>query len=398
MQTDNTLSLLTNNGTGGFVLVTNYPVGYHPQTIIAADVNGEGKTDLICDNAYANTLSVLTNDGSGGFVLAGTYPDGNAFGANGGPADIVAADVNGDGKPDLICSDYDVNLLTVLLNTSVNPVPVLTNILVSPPNAIIGVGSNQQFNATGYYNDGSFQILTNGGLSGGGWVAIAGLPSAKTTVASANVNGKLYVVGGSDGNLYAYNPASNTWTNRAPFPNTWCNDSGAAGIGNKLYIMGGCGDGDCNNGLKNWLTVYDAVADSWSNAAPMKLARCQMSTAVINGKIYVVGGDNGHYQTLNSFEVYDPTTNGWAIETMPFASGYGATVEINGQLYLVGGLNADMTIVGTLEVYNPTNDSWVAKSPMPTPRIELGAVAVNGLLYAIGGQTATGTDKLGGGI
>ena len=42
------------------------------------------------------------------------------------------------------------------------PPPVLTNIMVTPTNPIIGVGTNQQFSATGQYGDGSSQILTNG--------------------------------------------------------------------------------------------------------------------------------------------------------------------------------------------------------------------------------------------
>ncbi len=40
--------------------------------VAAADINGDGWPDLICANAYDDTLSVFTNNGSGGFVPSAT--------------------------------------------------------------------------------------------------------------------------------------------------------------------------------------------------------------------------------------------------------------------------------------------------------------------------------------
>src|ERR1017187_6031818 len=82
-----------------FNLSSTNVVGNDPQMVAAADVNGDGKLDLISANYYGNSLSVLTNNGSGGFVLAGTYPVGQY------PFYVAAADVNGDGKVDLISAN-----------------------------------------------------------------------------------------------------------------------------------------------------------------------------------------------------------------------------------------------------------------------------------------------------
>jgi hypothetical protein len=108
---DNTLTVLTNNGSGGFGSNATYSVGSEPNQVVAADVNDDGKVDLISANWNDNTLTVLINNGTGGFGSKATYSVGST------PSSVVAADVNGDGKVDLISANYNDNTLSVLFNT-----------------------------------------------------------------------------------------------------------------------------------------------------------------------------------------------------------------------------------------------------------------------------------------
>jgi len=105
-----TLSVLINNGGGVFTLASTPSVGREPNSVVATDVNGDGKVDLICANINDSTLSVLTNDGSGSFSLNATMVVGSY------PLKLIATDINGDGKVDLVCANYSDNTLMVLTN------------------------------------------------------------------------------------------------------------------------------------------------------------------------------------------------------------------------------------------------------------------------------------------
>ena len=161
---DSSLTVFTNDGTGNFVQASSPQVGTNPISIVAADVNGDGKVDLICANYGDNTLTVLTNDGSGGFVISSSPP----VGVN--PRALVAADINGDGKVDLICANSSGNTLTVLTNdgsggfvTSSSP-PVGLNPRALVTADINGDGKVDLICAD--YSDNTLTVLTNDGSGG----------------------------------------------------------------------------------------------------------------------------------------------------------------------------------------------------------------------------------------
>ena len=120
----NSVSVLLGNGAGGFAPRTDYPTGTGPVAVVVADVNRDGKLDIVVANQTSNTISVLLGNGQGSFApkIDFLLPTGA------GPRALVVADINLDGKPDIIVANTATNSISKFIATS-------------PPPAIFGAGS-----------------------------------------------------------------------------------------------------------------------------------------------------------------------------------------------------------------------------------------------------------------
>ena len=87
------------------------PAGKGPRWITVADMNQDGKPDIVVANADAGTLSVLLGDGTGKFREAA----GSPVAAGHLPNDIAVADMNGDGHPDLVIANHQAPTIIILL-------------------------------------------------------------------------------------------------------------------------------------------------------------------------------------------------------------------------------------------------------------------------------------------
>jgi probable HAF family extracellular repeat protein len=239
-------------------------------------------------------------------------------------------------------------------------------------------------------NAGGLGVEIVGATAGGGnWTTAASMPTARSGLGAAAVNGILYAVGGEGNNgilatVEAYDPATNTWTTKAPMP-TARYGLGVAAVNGILYAVGGLAVD--KKTLLTTVEAYDPATNTWTTKAPMPTARGDLGVVGLNGILYAVGGAN--FGTLATVEAYDPATNTWTTKApMPTGRSGFDLAEINGVLYVAGGEDRG-THPTIVEAYDPATNTWTTKAPMPTARTLLGVAAVNGILYAVGGAVGS---------
>ena len=111
-QADSKVVVLLSNGDGTFKPAKAYPVPAGVDQVALGDFNGDGKLDVAVTNSGTyDMVSVLPGTGSG------TLKAAVVFGTNYGPSGIATADFNGDGKLDLVTSDnggpFGVTMATI---------------------------------------------------------------------------------------------------------------------------------------------------------------------------------------------------------------------------------------------------------------------------------------------
>jgi hypothetical protein len=189
------------------------------------------------------------------------------------------------------------------------------------------------------------------GVPHGLWAPVAPMPTAREHAAAAlEINGVIYVAGGSNGS--------------------------APGTSSPLKTLEG----------------YQPSTDQWESLRNMHTARDGAAAVTgTDGRIYVIGG-GGASGALSSVEAYDPAHDTWAPAT-PMNTprvGLGAVLGGDGQIYAIGGENRNSAkVLSTVEVYNFATRTWTPGPTMSTGRFQFAtALGHDGRIYAIGGNTA----------
>jgi N-acetylneuraminic acid mutarotase len=171
----------------------------------------------------------------------------------------------------------------------------------------------------------------------------------------------------------------------------------AAVVNGKIYVMGGAG---ADNKPFASVQVYDPSAGTWAARASMPTARGLFGASAVGGTIYAVGGTTRGRDKLAVVEAYDTITDTWTRRAdMPTPRNALSTAVVDGKVYAIGGWgydrpeggweSIDRTTAGqdfsAVEVYDPETDTWATRADMPTPRSHMTLSTLGGKIYAIGG-------------
>src|SRR5262249_43785329 len=106
--------VMLGNGDGSFRQGAEISLGDHAGRPVLADLDGDGKLDLaiVSMTNYAFYLSVAYGDGSGGFSSPVTY----FLNGSTEPSTLTVADVDGDGRPDIVVANADLHGIGVYVN------------------------------------------------------------------------------------------------------------------------------------------------------------------------------------------------------------------------------------------------------------------------------------------
>ncbi len=204
---DNRISVLLGDGKARFAPAAGSPVetGRHPYDALAvADVNADGHVDLVVPLLAAGKIGVLFGDGKGAFAHA---PD-SKYVVGPRPGYVAVADVNNDGKPDILATHDDVGLVDVLLNDGsgkFSPAAGSPRSVSLPAWGISTADLNGDGNvdlALGSFGDGPVVALGDGK---GGFTEVTGLKLSRasfpnyTAVADLNEDGRPDIVTGNYG-------------------------------------------------------------------------------------------------------------------------------------------------------------------------------------------------------
>ena len=250
-------------------------------------------------------------------------------------------------------------------------------------------------------------------------VQLALLPDAVNEAQGAEVNGKLYVFGGfTNGRFrnmgketYEYNPATDVWSTKAQIP--LGTDQGITHTANIvtpgspiIYIAGGLPiveDGTWPRGAYATAKVhaYHTDTDMWDALPDLPQPRGGCAGAVIGGHLHIFGGASFHgeftmdHSTHWRLELAKPNRGWHEMRPISIARNHLGAAAMNGKLYAIGGQfleDEGCTNQRVVEAWDPTSDRWTTLSPLPfgvghiSPSV---VISPYGLLV-VGGVTDTG--------
>jgi DNA-binding CsgD family transcriptional regulator len=130
----------------------------------------------------------------------------------------------------------------------------------------------------------------------------------------------------------------------------------------------------------------------WEMRTPLQAPRDRLAMTALDGRLYVVGGEDEAGEAVADALAYDLQTNGWGrIASLPVALANVAITSADGKVFVAGGstnggeTDEKLAVVDTLYVYSPTRNLWSMATVLPYPVAGAALAADADALYLIGG-------------
>jgi len=269
----------------------------------------------------------------------------------------------------------------------------IQSMVIAPATLQTGVGITRHFTATGTFSDGSVADVTASAT----WATqTAGIASVSNGAASGLALGSTGVTAriGTVSAGAAVDVTTDTWTAAPQMPTERVAGHTATLLANgKLLVAGGVKSAGAGTAA---VDLFDPVAALWTSVAPMNVMRSShTATLLADGRVLVTGGSTVSstaatgYVNNTSAEIYDPVANTWtAAPPMSVArSHHTATRLPDGKVLVVGGENVLYLVEPSAEVYDPVANTWTATRAAPiSPRSQHTATLLpSGLVLIAGG-------------
>jgi N-acetylneuraminic acid mutarotase len=248
-----------------------------------------------------------------------------------------------------------------------------------------------------------FDVVEARRVKGSGrWRDLAPMPTARANLATAEVGGLVYAIGGigqADDTLdvvETFNPRSGRWSTSLPLPQPRA-APGAAGLGGLLYVAGGEVQLAADQfEVTNSVLVYDPKQNTWRSVAPMPTARLRLRLVASGRYLYAIGGQpDPAGPSLTTVERYDPKSNTWTtmnpmVESRYLPCAVETKVGHRHVLVVVGGFDPDAR--RTTEVFDPHTGRWTLLDVLLPIRRGTHdcATEADGTVLAIGGANGAG--------
>jgi len=246
------------------------------------------------------------------------------------------------------------------------------------------------------------------------WTTVAPLPLSRHSGATVVLDGLVYAIGGIEygnsmtvyGQKYdvttgavveAYDPATDTWTQKAPLPypinlmtrkaegRQWL---AAAACNGKIYTFGGS---NIYGEVRDTIDVYDVATDAWTaGIADLPQPTVGLAATAFGERIYLFGGSTSTdmfapQAYLSSCYVFDPKTGEISeIAPMPTARFNASAMPYNDGILVLGGISSRGST--SAQWYHPATDAWTNLEPVYWERRFWGAATAGERVFLIGGR------------